>query len=81
MTFKSLVNCFVWNQQYFEKFAITKKEGGGGILQKLYHIFMYIAPFSDHSLLTPNMPFKVILRKYEVVFWWDYCTFQKIGEN
>ena len=27
---------------------------------------MYIAPFSDHLLLTLNLPFKVILRMFEV---------------
>ena len=26
-----------------------------------YHMFRYIAPSSDHSLLTLNMPFKVII--------------------
>ena len=29
---------------------------------KFHHRFMYIAPSSDHSLLTPNLPFKVVLR-------------------
>ena len=39
--------------------------------QILYHRFMYkcIAPSSDHSLLTLNLPFKVILRRFEIVFW------------
>ena len=47
--------------------------------------FMYIAPSSDYSLLTIKLPFKVILRRFEVVFW---ClegemlhTFQTIDEN
>ena len=42
---------------------------------------MYKAPSSNHSLLTLNLPFKVILRKFEVVSrWleWEWCTFQKI---
>ena len=41
-------------------------------------------PSSDHSLLTLNLPFEVILRWCEVVFWcleWECCTFQKIDEN
>ena len=29
---------------------------------------MYIAPSGDHSLLTYNVPFKVIQRKFEVIF-------------
>ena len=45
---------------------------------------MYTAPSSDHSYsLTLNLPFKVILRKFEV-FWsleWEWCTFQKIDET
>ena len=45
---------------------------------------MHIAPSSDHSLLTSNLPFELILRKFEFVFWclvWECCTFQKIDEN
>ena len=49
--------------------------------QEFYHRFMYIAPSSDHLLLTVIPPFKVILRRFEVVFWcleWDHqCTFWK----
>ena len=37
----------------------THKMGGGG--RELYNRLMYIAPSSDHSLLTLNLPFKVIL--------------------
>ena len=40
---KILVTWFVWNHQYFEKFATKKKRGGGGP-QEFYHRFMYIAP-------------------------------------
>ena len=58
---KTLVNCFVWNHQYFEKLAPKKSPW------EFYHRFMYIAPSSDHSLLTLNLPFKVILRRFEVV--------------
>ena len=53
-------------------------------LPDFYHRFVYIASSSDHSLLTLNLPFKVILRKFEVVFWcleWEWWTFQKIYKN
>ena len=48
-----------------------------------YHRFMYIAPSSGHSLLNCNLPFKLILRRVEVVFWcleWKCCPFKKIDE-
>ena len=35
--------------------------------RKLYHIVMYIAPSSRHISLNFNMPFKLILRSFEVV--------------
>ena len=42
---------------------------------------MYIDPSSGHiSLNFLNMPFKLILRRFEVVFWcleWECCTFLK----
>ena len=41
-------------------------EGGGG--PEFYHKFMYMASCSDHLLLSRNLPFKVILRRFEVVF-------------
>ena len=65
MNSKYLVN-FVWNHQYFEKlqiFFFFLWGGGGG---NFYHTFMYAAPFIEHSLLTLNLPIKVILR-FEVV--------------
>ena len=34
----------------------------------------------DHSLLTPNLPFKLILRRFEFASWcliWECCTFWK----
>ena len=34
----------------------------------LYHRVMYIAPSSGHISLNCNMPFKLILRMFEVVF-------------
>ena len=63
---KSPMNCFVRNHQYFEIFAPPppKKRDAP---ENFYQSFMYIAPSSDCSLLTPNLPFKVILRKFEVV--------------
>ena len=45
---------------------------------------MYIAPSSGHISLNLNMPFKLILRRFEVVFWclkWECCTFWKIDGN
>ena len=55
-----------------------------GCLQQFYHRFMYITPSSDHSLITLNLPVKVILQRFEVVFWClelKCCTFQKIYGN
>ena len=54
---------------------------------------MYVAPSSDHSLLTLNLPFKVNLRRFEVVrlfsdVWSenvalfvhvDFCNFKRMG--
>ena len=45
-----------------------------GCPREFCHMFIYIAPSRGHSLLTPSLPFKVILRRFEVVFWcleWD----------
>ena len=45
---------------------------------------MYIAPSSGHISLNFNMPFKLILRRFEVVFWcleWECCTFWKTDGN
>ena len=45
---------------------------------------MYIAPSSGHISLNFNMPFKLILRRVEVVFWcleWECCTVWKIYGN
>ena len=55
-----------------------------GSPREFYHRFVCIAPSSDHSLLSLNLPFKVILWRFEVVFWcleWKCCTVQKIDEN
>ena len=34
---------------------------------KIYHRLMYIAPSSGHILLNLNLPFKLILKRFEVV--------------
>ena len=42
---------------------------------------MYIAPSSGESLLNLNVPFTLILRRFEVVFWcleWECCTFKRL---
>ena len=39
-----------------------------GCPPKFYHGVMYIAPSSGHILLNINLPFKLILRRCEVVF-------------
>ena len=36
--------------------------------QIFYRRFLYIAPSSDYLLLIFNLPFKVILLRFEVVF-------------
>ena len=44
---------------------------------------MYVAPSSGHISFKCNMPFKLILRRFEVVFWcleWECCTFWKIDQ-
>ena len=51
---------------------------------KFYHRVTYMAPSSGHISLNLNMPFKFILRRFEVVFWcleWECCTFWKIDGN
>ena len=55
MNSKILVNCSVWNYQYVEKFTQKFVQG---CPQEFSHRFMYISSSSDHSLLTPNLPFK-----------------------
>ena len=82
------MNCFVWNHKYFEESIYVEEEeknqaGGGGAeyLTIPIGLCMYIAPSGDHSLPTLNVPFKVILWRFEVVFGrleWKYCSFQKI---
>ena len=55
MNSKSPVNCFVWNHQYFEKFAKNQyfRDAPENVI---YDRFVYIAP-SSYSLLIPNVPF------------------------
>ena len=55
-------------KKYFEKFAKSIWGGGEGGGRQVYHILMHIASSSDCSLPTLNLPFKVILRRFEVVF-------------
>ena len=57
MNSKSLVNCFVQNRQYFEKFANTHTFLGRP--QEFCHGFMYIALSSGHSLMTLTLPIEV----------------------
>ena len=55
-----------------------------GCPRKFYHRVMYIAPSSGHISLNCNMPLKLILRRFEVVFScleWECCTFWKIDGN
>ena len=55
-----------------------------GCPRNVYHRVMYIAPSSGHTVLNLNLPFKVVLRRFEVVFWyleWECCTFWKINGN
>ena len=70
-----------------ELVCVYKKEPNfiGGQARPFYHImFMYIAPASDCSLLTLNLPIKVILRRFELFSdVWDKnnALFKKIREN
>ena len=68
---KALWIVFVWNHQYFD-FFFVHKTNIFGMLPKIYHRVMYIAPStwtcSCHELLNLNLPFKLILRRFEVVF-------------
>ena len=76
MNSKSIASCFVWNHQHFEKLAKLN------IFRDAWendHSFMYKAPSSDHSLLTLILPFKVLLRKFEVV-WKDWSKFIQIHQ-
>ena len=72
----------------FEKLATTTRKTHlnlSGVGDKFPYRFMFIASSSDCSLLTLNMPFKVILRRSdEVVFSClnrECWTSQKIDEN
>ena len=55
-----------------------------GMPPKFYHRVMYIASSSGHISMKFNMPFKFILRRFEVVLWcleWECLTFWKIDWN
>ena len=70
MNYKSLVNCFIWNHQYFEKFATIFFGGMPPRIISSRFMYIHVAPSSDCSLLTLNLPFlKVILIRCEVTFW------------
>ena len=72
MSSKSSVNLFVWNHKFF------------GCPRKFSHRVMYIAPSSGYISSNVKMPFKLILGRFEVVFWclqWECCTFWRIDGN
>ena len=50
-----------------------------GCPRKFYHRVMYIAPSSGHTLLNLNLPFELIQRRFEVIFWCleRECCFKK----
>ena len=55
-----------------------------GCPRKFYHRVVYIAPSSGHESVNHNLPFELILRRFEVVFWyleWNCCTFKNIDGN
>ena len=55
-----------------------------GCPRNFCHRVMYIAPSSDYISLNWKMPFKLILRMIEVVFWCmegECCIFKKIDGN
>ena len=66
-----IINVFRNFEEKKKKTGTFSEGGGGGGGGKNFTIhvgFMYIAPSSDHLLLTVIPPFKVILRRFEVVF-------------
>ena len=60
------MNCFVWNHLFFCCWKLQKLTFTG-CPRNFYHRFTYIAPSSGHSLLNLNMPFTLILRRFDVV--------------
>ena len=46
----------------------TRHFAFSGCPRKFYHRFMYIAPSSGHELMNLDLHFKLILRRFEVVF-------------
>ena len=82
MSSKSPVNLFCLKPSIFWENCI--KLTFSGCPRKFYHRVMYISPSSGHISLIFNMPFKLILRRFEVVFWcleWEYCIVWKIDGN
>ena len=52
-----------------------------GCPPKFYHRVMYTAPSSGHISLNFNMTFKLILRRFEVVFWSENAAlFERLME-
>ena len=79
MSSKSPVNRFVWKSSIFWENCIKLKFSG--CPRKFYHRVMYTAPSSGHISLNCTMPFKLILRRFEVTFWcleWECCTFERL---
>ena len=74
---------FVWKHQYFEKNCIKLTFSGCPIN---FTKVMYIAPSSGDILLNLNLLFKVMLRRFVVVFWcleweiWECCNFERLME-
>ena len=66
MSSQSPVNLFVRNHQYFVENCI--KLTLSGCPREFSHRDMYIAPSSGHTSFNFDMPFKLILRRCEVVF-------------
>ena len=79
MSSKMPVNLFIWNQcENCIKLTFS------GCPRKFYQRVMNIAPSSGHISLNFNMPFKLILRRFKVVFLcleWECCLFWKIDGN
>ena len=82
MSSKSPLNRYVWKSSISWDNSI--KLTFLGCPQKFYHSVMYIAPSSGHELLKLNLPFKLILRRFEVVFWcleWECSNIWRTDGN
>ena len=75
---------YCWLTQQHFNFSVSFSFKFLGCPRKCYHQVMSIAPSSGHEWLNLNLPFKLILMRFEVVFWclkWECCTFWKIDRN